>query len=124
MSHRPRQVDAPPGSPSDISPSAVSKNGPGQPTPGDLGAFGPLLEQWIEHITNGLAAKIVARLDGHTASPPVADRWLTPQQTASLLQRPVGYVYKHQRALGGVHLSRRVLLFSEAALRRRMERPR
>lgn len=116
VNHHPRDERVPPGWPSD-SASAVSKNGPRQPTPGDLGP----LDALIERVTNLLAAKIAAHLQ-NGQPPPVVDRWLTPQQAAELLQRPVGYVYKHTRALGGVHLSPRVVRFSQAALHRRMER--
>jgi predicted DNA-binding transcriptional regulator AlpA len=53
-----------------------------------------------------------------------ADRWLTPAQVAEMLGTSVRWVYDHVEPLGGKRLSRRCLRFSEAAVRRHLERRR
>ncbi len=89
------------------------------PAPPELGP----LDALVERIANAIAARLVERLNGHaTPKPSLPDRWLTPQQAAALLQVPVAYTYRHQRELGGVHVSPRVLRFPESALRRRLAR--
>lgn len=56
--------------------------------------------------------------------PAPADRWLTAAEVAQRLHTSERWVYDHQAELGGKRLSRRCLRFSEAAVRRYMERRR
>jgi hypothetical protein len=83
------------------------------------GMFDLLLERLAERVADKLADRLN---DRPTPAAAATEHWLTPQEAARWLQVPVGYTYKHQRELGGVHVSPRVLRFPETALRHRLER--
>ena len=58
-------------------------------------------------------------------SPPIskpAERMLTAEEVAPLLNTTLRWVYSHANQLGGKRLSRRCLRFPESAIRRRIER--
>ena len=80
------------------------------------------LDLLLERLADCVAEKLAARLGYRPPTvSPAPEVWLTPQEAASWLKVPVGYTYKHQRTLGGVHVSPRVLRFPQSVLRRRLE---
>lgn len=87
-----------------------------------VGATAPLANTYqaivaeLEPLANGNGAAQV--------TPAQVDRWLKPEQVADLLGNSVRWVYAHADELGGKRLSRRCLRFSEATVRRHVERRR
>jgi len=92
---------------------------PGDPAPG-VGPLDGLLDVLAERV----AAKVLERLNGQLHPAPEPDRWLTAAEVATRLQKSIGFVYRHQRQLGGVKVSHKTLRFSEATLQRRLARQR
>ena len=84
-----------------------------------VGASAPLASVY-EAIVAELAP--LAGGNGTAAAPAQDDRWLAPAEVAGMLGTSVRWVYDHAEQLGGKRLSRRCLRFSEAAVRRRLER--
>ena len=64
--------------------------------------------------------RLTARLVATPREEPT-DRTLTPQEAATLLRQPVRFVWRNRRALGGVQLSPRKIVFSERRVRRWLE---
>jgi hypothetical protein len=52
------------------------------------------------------------------ASEPAPDRLLSPAEAAALLGVPIRWLYRNKRKLGVLRLSRKVIRFPEAELRR------
>ena len=92
---------------------------PGDGAPG----FGPL-DGLLDVLADRVAARVIERLNGQLPPAPEPDRWLTAAEVAARLQKSIGFVYRHQRQLGGVKVSHKVLRFSEATLQRRLARQR
>ena len=79
----------------------------------------------LEHLADLIADRVAARLNGRPPVAPVPlDRWLTAAQVAELLGVSARWAYDHVEQLGGRQLSRRCVRFSEAAVRRHLERRR
>ena len=62
--------------------------------------------------------RLTARLVATPTREEPADRQLTPQEAAALLRQSVRFVWRNRRALGGVQVSPRKVVFSERRLRR------
>jgi len=88
------------------------------------------LDAVLDVIAEAVAEKVAAKLHANGTEPtapagdPDADRWLTVAQVAERLHTSVRWVYDHAEQLGGKRLSHRCVRFSEARLRRWLERPR
>jgi hypothetical protein len=58
------------------------------------------------------------------AAEPASDRMLSPAEAAALLGVPIRWLYRNKRKLGVVRLSRKVLRFPEAELRKSLRKMR
>jgi predicted DNA-binding transcriptional regulator AlpA len=87
-----------------------------------VGSSAPLANTY-EAIVAELAPLVNGNGAAH-ATPAPPDRWLTADQVAELLGTSRRWAYSHADELGGKRLSPRCLRFSDAAVRRHMERRR
>jgi hypothetical protein len=72
-----------------------------------------------EHIPAAIAALAARAMTPTEASD--LDDVLTPTQLAKLLHQNVRWVYKHAKNLGGIHVSRRKLIFRRSTVERRLK---
>jgi len=86
-----------------------------------VGASAPLASVY-EAVVAELAPLAGENGAARSASSPPADRWLSASQVADLLGTSTRWVYDHAEQFGAKRLSRRCLRFSEAAVRRHLER--
>ena len=83
------------------------------------------LDELLGQFADAVADRVVARLNGGPRPDPAApERWLTAAQVAEILATTRRWCYDHEDELGAKRLSRRCVRFSEAAVRRYMERRR
>lgn len=71
-------------------------------------------------VQSALAARLAAgpTIAPARASDPAPDRLLSPAEAAALLGVPIRWLYRNKRKLGVLRLSRKVIRFPEAELRR------
>jgi hypothetical protein len=81
----------------------------------------------VSAVLRTVLAELGPLADGN-GTPPASDtqaaRWLTAGEVAALLHVSERWAYDHAAELGGRRLSRRCVRFSEAAVRRHLERRR
>ena len=74
----------------------------------------------LASVQSALAARLAAgpTIAPARASDPTSDRLLSPAEAAALLGVPIRWLYRNKRKLGVLRLSRKVIRFPEAELRR------
>lgn len=77
-------------------------------------------------VQSALAARLATVRPAATNRPtePGPDRMLSPAEAAALLGVPIRWLYRNKRKLGVVRLSRKVIRFPEAELRKSLRKMR